>query len=102
MLFAEGDTVAIMHVFALLPRESLSSHVSFESRYGGATFFLLAKLSITWRSVVRDKLILIASTWCTPTTPDLLMDSDPARSTRLTRDAEAMASISSSCASSSK
>ena len=77
-----GEQVTIRHVFELPPRDSLSIRVSFDSRYGICEIFLSVKALITLPNVVRDWLILFASSRVYPSAPVFAILSEPAKSTK--------------------
>ncbi|CAG5928390.1 unnamed protein product [Menidia menidia] len=80
-----GPSVATMTVLAFPPKESCSSLVSFESRYGTCPLRPSANAEITFPRADRERLILAASFRRSPWTPVLVCRSLPARSTRLRR-----------------
>lgn len=73
-----------MQVFVLPPKESDSNLVNFDSLYGICGLFS-TKAFITLPRVNKDLLILLASYYLKEyvSTPDLLILSDPAKSTKL-------------------
>lgn len=71
-----------MTVLLLPPKESCKSLVKEESLYGTYVAFGSVNAAMTWHKVVRDKLILIASSNQTPEASVFDYLSDPARSTR--------------------
>mmetsp|Transcript_5863 Transcript_5863/g.12829 ORF Transcript_5863/g.12829 Transcript_5863/m.12829 type:complete len:206 (-) Transcript_5863:477-1094(-) len=77
-----GATQTINVVFAAPPMAFDSNRVSFESRNGGRSFFPEDRISMHRPRVVSDRLIALASSSAAPSTPDFLIRSEPAKSTR--------------------
>ena len=69
-------------VLELPPRDCWRMRVSFDSRYGTWVDFLSVSEVITLPKVVRDKLIIFASSRVCPTAWVFSIFSEPARSTK--------------------
>eukprot|EP00967_Tisochrysis_lutea_P120658 scaffold198078_cov27-Tisochrysis_lutea.AAC.4 len=76
-------THATMVVFVLPPKESASSRVSFESRYGMCFAALFVSAATTLPSAANDALMYLHSSRRWPLALDTRRRSEPARSTRL-------------------
>mmetsp|Transcript_151008 Transcript_151008/g.263113 ORF Transcript_151008/g.263113 Transcript_151008/m.263113 type:complete len:232 (-) Transcript_151008:491-1186(-) len=78
----DGEHVMIKEVLALPPRDSCSTRVSFESRYGTCVYFLSVSALMTLPKAERDRFIFFASSNRSPEAPVLATFSLPARSTK--------------------
>mmetsp|Transcript_14947 Transcript_14947/g.33018 ORF Transcript_14947/g.33018 Transcript_14947/m.33018 type:complete len:375 (-) Transcript_14947:706-1830(-) len=81
LLYSTGDTHTSMSVLLSCERLSCSRKVSVELRKGTCACFA-ALAAITSPKADKDLLMLLASVRAWPIAPDLLIRSDPARSTR--------------------
>ena len=81
-----GETVAIITVLELPPRESCNKRVNIESLYGIKPPLPSTKEEMTFPKAVRERLIFVAYKNLSPIEPVLLCRSEPAKSTKLNFD----------------
>lgn len=78
-MLTQNQPALTITVLEFPPRESCSSRVSFELRYGMCVLLPSTSADMTLPSVDSDRLILVASFRRTPVAPVLLWRSDPCK-----------------------